>query len=154
MKRYLCVTLSCLAAVTISACESTPEPKTVEITTTVETTKTVEVTKSPSSTPQSSSKPPSSSTQTSQQPPAAEPPAPAPAAAPVVEEKIEDYPAQPQQFFAPPPPAPAPAQAPAPAAASYGSCKEARAAGAAPLYKGSPGYSSKLDRDGDGVACE
>jgi hypothetical protein len=29
-----------------------------------------------------------------------------------------------------------------------------RAAGAAPLYRGQPGYSSKLDRDGDGVACE
>jgi hypothetical protein len=29
-----------------------------------------------------------------------------------------------------------------------------RAAGAAPLYRGQPGYSSRLDRDGDGVACE
>lgn len=36
----------------------------------------------------------------------------------------------------------------------YGSCAEARAAGAAPLRAGSPGYSRKLDRDGDGVACE
>ncbi|PRZ13949.1 excalibur calcium-binding domain-containing protein [Laceyella sediminis] len=36
----------------------------------------------------------------------------------------------------------------------YANCKEARAAGAAPLYKGEPGYASKLDRDGDGVACE
>ncbi|WP_313680064.1 excalibur calcium-binding domain-containing protein [Corynebacterium stationis] len=25
---------------------------------------------------------------------------------------------------------------------------------APPLYIGSPGYASKLDRDGDGVACE
>lgn len=46
------------------------------------------------------------------------------------------------------------APAPAPAQAAYGTCAEARAAGAAPLYVGSPGYSSKLDRDGDGVACE
>ncbi|WP_431816659.1 excalibur calcium-binding domain-containing protein [Gordonia jacobaea] len=38
--------------------------------------------------------------------------------------------------------------------ASYGSCSAARAAGAAPLYEGQPGYSSSLDRDGDGVACE
>lgn len=38
--------------------------------------------------------------------------------------------------------------------AYYSSCKEARAAGAAPLYAGQPGYSSSLDRDGDGVACE
>jgi hypothetical protein len=28
------------------------------------------------------------------------------------------------------------------------------AAGAAPIHRGEPGYSSKLDRDGDGVACE
>lgn len=38
--------------------------------------------------------------------------------------------------------------------ASYPNCKAAKAAGAAPLYRGDPGYSSKLDRDGDGVACE
>ncbi|OBA73813.1 excalibur calcium-binding domain-containing protein [Gordonia sp. 852002-10350_SCH5691597] len=38
--------------------------------------------------------------------------------------------------------------------AYYASCAAARAAGAAPLYSGQPGYSSKLDRDGDGVACE
>jgi hypothetical protein len=37
---------------------------------------------------------------------------------------------------------------------SYANCSAARAAGAAPLYQGSPGYSSRLDRDGDGVACE
>lgn len=36
----------------------------------------------------------------------------------------------------------------------FASCAEARAAGAAPLYRGDPGYSEKLDRDGDGVACE
>lgn len=39
-------------------------------------------------------------------------------------------------------------------AAPFRSCAEARAAGAAPLYAGQPGYSTKLDRDGDGVACE
>ena len=39
-------------------------------------------------------------------------------------------------------------------AAYYANCSAARAAGAAPLYVGSPGYSSHLDRDGDGVACE
>lgn len=36
----------------------------------------------------------------------------------------------------------------------YANCSEARAAGAAPLHRGDPGYSRKLDRDGDGVACE
>jgi len=39
-------------------------------------------------------------------------------------------------------------------AAYYPNCSSARAAGAAPLYAGEPGYSSDLDRDGDGVACE
>jgi hypothetical protein len=36
----------------------------------------------------------------------------------------------------------------------FASCDEARAAGAAPLHRGDPGYSSRLDRDGDGDACE
>ncbi|MBI8999409.1 excalibur calcium-binding domain-containing protein [Corynebacterium sp. CCM 9185] len=48
-------------------------------------------------------------------------------------------------------PAPTPAR---PASTHFSNCREARAAGAAPLYEGSPGYSRKLDRDGDGVACE
>jgi micrococcal nuclease len=36
----------------------------------------------------------------------------------------------------------------------YKNCTEARAAGVTPIYEGQPGYSRKLDRDGDGVACE
>ena len=36
----------------------------------------------------------------------------------------------------------------------YANCSAVRAAGAAPIYRGEPGYSRKLDRDGDGVACE
>lgn len=36
----------------------------------------------------------------------------------------------------------------------YANCTEVKAAGAAPIHRGQPGYSSKLDRDGDGVACE
>lgn len=36
----------------------------------------------------------------------------------------------------------------------YQNCTAVRDAGAAPIYDGDPGYSSKLDRDGDGVACE
>ncbi|HEY2192013.1 MAG TPA: excalibur calcium-binding domain-containing protein [Actinomycetospora sp.] len=42
----------------------------------------------------------------------------------------------------------------APPGASYPNCAAARAAGVAPLHRGEPGYSGKLDRDGDGVACE
>lgn len=51
-------------------------------------------------------------------------------------------------------PAPAAVEPAAPAAAYYANCAEAVAAGAAPLYAGSPGYRSGLDGDGDGVACE
>jgi hypothetical protein len=36
----------------------------------------------------------------------------------------------------------------------YANCSEARAAGAAPIREGEPGYAPHLDRDGDGVACE
>lgn len=36
----------------------------------------------------------------------------------------------------------------------YPNCEAARRAGVTPIYRGQPGYSSKLDRDGDGVACE
>ncbi|MDW9450909.1 calcium-binding protein [Sinorhizobium meliloti] len=36
----------------------------------------------------------------------------------------------------------------------FPNCAAARAAGAAPIYAGEPGYRRKLDRDGDGVACE
>lgn len=38
--------------------------------------------------------------------------------------------------------------------AYYRNCSEARAAGAAPVYAGDPGYARRLDRDGDGVGCE
>lgn len=41
-----------------------------------------------------------------------------------------------------------------PAGVYYAICTEARAAGAAPIYAGQPGYRSALDRDGDGIACE
>lgn len=36
----------------------------------------------------------------------------------------------------------------------YVNCSEARAAGAAPVHRGDPGYWPHLDRDGDGVACD
>lgn len=36
----------------------------------------------------------------------------------------------------------------------YQNCDAARAAGAAPVHKGDPGYAKHLDRDGDGVGCE
>jgi hypothetical protein len=36
----------------------------------------------------------------------------------------------------------------------YANCSEARAAGAAPVRRGDPGYAPHLDRDSDGVGCE
>lgn len=59
------------------------------------------------------------------------------------------------------PAAPAPAAPPAaadvpadPAGVYYANCSAAKAAGAAPLYRGDPGYRSGMDGDNDGVACE
>jgi hypothetical protein len=36
----------------------------------------------------------------------------------------------------------------------FANCSAARAAGAAPIMEGQPGYRSRLDRDSDGIACE
>lgn len=36
----------------------------------------------------------------------------------------------------------------------FRNCAEARAAGVAPIYRGSAGYRSELDGDSDGIACE
>ena len=38
--------------------------------------------------------------------------------------------------------------------APYRNCAAARAAGAAPVRRGDPGYAPWLDRDSDGVGCE
>ncbi|WP_220492255.1 excalibur calcium-binding domain-containing protein [Propioniciclava sp. MC1683] len=51
-------------------------------------------------------------------------------------------------------PAPKATKAPAPKAVYYKNCTAARAAGAAPIRRGEPGYASHLDRDNDGIACE
>lgn len=40
------------------------------------------------------------------------------------------------------------------ASAGYSNCDAARAAGAAPIYRGQADYDMRLDRDGDGIACE
>lgn len=37
---------------------------------------------------------------------------------------------------------------------AFANCSAARAAGAAPVRRGDPGYGPHLDRDGDGVGCE
>lgn len=52
-----------------------------------------------------------------------------------------------------PEPEPAPTETAVPAG-GFANCSAAKAAGAAPIYAGSPGYEPKMDRDGDGIACE
>lgn len=52
-----------------------------------------------------------------------------------------------------PPSAPA-ATAPLVASGAFTSCSAARAAGAAPVRSGEPGYGPHLDSDRDGVGCE
>lgn len=47
-----------------------------------------------------------------------------------------------------------PARAAAPVGVYYYNCDAARAAGAAPLLRGQPGYRPQMDGDNDGVACE
>jgi hypothetical protein len=39
-------------------------------------------------------------------------------------------------------------------AGAFRNCTAARAAGAAPVRRGDPGYGSHLDRDDDGIGCE
>lgn len=52
-------------------------------------------------------------------------------------------------------PPPAGSAAPEPASdVYYEGCNAVRAAGAAPLYRGQPGYREEMDGDDDGIACE
>ena len=41
-----------------------------------------------------------------------------------------------------------------PAGYTYSGCNAVRAAGVAPLYRHEPGFSERLDGDGDGIGCE
>lgn len=41
-----------------------------------------------------------------------------------------------------------------PAGYTYSGCNEVRAEGVAPLYRHEPGFSERLDGDGDGIGCE
>lgn len=57
----------------------------------------------------------------------------------------------------PPPHSPSlsrPAASPPAAGVFYRGCNDVRAAGAAPLYRGQPGYRPEMDGDRDGIACE
>lgn len=138
MRRLLILPLALSATLVLAACgggEATPVTETV--TSVKVSTQKVTVTESVVEEPE---------------PEAAPEPEPEPVVAPV-EAQVN---AVPQGFASIPEPARAvaPAPAPAPAADYYKNCSAARAAGAAPVYAGSPGYGTHLDRDGDGVGCE
>ncbi len=63
----------------------------------------------------------------------------------------------PEEIPEPPPPEAPPLVTPPitpPESVQYENCDAVRAAGAAPIYRGQPGYGDHLDRDGDGVGCE
>ena len=71
------------------------------------------------------------------------------ASAEASEQAVQDEPAQPEE------PAQRPQQDPKKSTSTYyANCAEAKAAGAAPMYEGDPGYRSGLDRDHDGIACD
>ena len=67
------------------------------------------------------------------------------------------HPSSPGQRDAPAPATAVPAaRVPRPQSSgrAFANCAEARAAGAAPVRRGEPGYGPHLDRDNDGVGCE
>ncbi|MGU3291145.1 GmrSD restriction endonuclease domain-containing protein [Williamsia sp. M5A3_1d] len=73
----------------------------------------------------------------------------APTQAPATETRTQTPVPRPTPRYTPPPPA-----IPDRGDVYYANCAAVRAAGAAPIRPGDPGYSTKLDRDRDGVGCE
>lgn len=118
---------------------------------TIKLTAKAKVAPTPSPSPTTTSPSPTPTTTSPTPTPEPEPTSEAPAPAP--------EPAQPGHQEQAPAPAVvhqeqrAPAPAPEPEV-FYKNCAAARAAGAAPIYRGQPGYRSKLDADGDGIACD
>ena len=134
------VVLGFLVGLLFAATSCTPEPEQIE------TIVTETITPEP---PTVTTTKTTITTKTAPAPPPSQEPEPEP-----IEEQIIEEPAPIANLAPAPEPAPEPAQ-PAPAQnVYYTNCAAARAAGAAPLYSGTPGYRSQLDRDGDGVACE
>ena len=139
------------------ASEETSSPTQISTPTPSATSETPEVTASPSPTGVESATPSEVATEQAVEPtpeqtvPIEEVAPPAPVETPA--ETIPEPPVatQPAQFFqAPAKPAPAPVQE----NLKFGSCAEAKAAGYSHIPAGHPAYSSKLDRDGDGIACD
>ena len=122
-------------ALLLTGCSSSvraPKPvPSASSSTSVSASPSVSATPSSSPTPSASATPSESPT-----------PTVTPSPVPTTEAPAQQAPAQPVQ------------QAPARSSVYYETCADARAAGAAPLHRGEPGYRPGLDKDGDGVACE
>lgn len=125
--------------VILAAGQDAPTEVTVTPTTTITPTKTVTPTVSVTATVTAATPTTTAAAKTKTVTPTVtvEPPPPAP---------------EPPKPTVPPEPAPGPTSDEG--AAFYQNCDAVRAAGAAPILRGEPGYSSKLDRDGDGIGCE
>ena len=139
-------------ALLLTGCSSSVRaPKPVPSTsssTSVSASPSVSATPSSSPTPSASATPSESPTPTVT--PSPVPTTEAPVQAPATEAPSAEAPAAPVSE-APAQPA---QQAPAQSSVYYKNCDAVRAAGAAPLHRGEPGYRPGLDSDGDGVACE
>lgn len=135
-----------------------PPPESVPATPTVPTvTATVTVTPTPTPTPTASDTPtPTPTPEPTPEPTTQEPVAPAtqqanpPTIQPLVPQPAPSSKAAPAKTTQ----APEPAKTTKKKVGTYANCAAAWADGAAPLYKGEPGYSAKLDGDKDGIACE
>ncbi|MFC0532493.1 excalibur calcium-binding domain-containing protein [Phytohabitans kaempferiae] len=83
---------------------------------------------------------------------------PTPSPVPATSSPAPKPPASKKPAVPPPPPKTTKPAAPPPPEDEpdvyYANCDAARRAGAAPIYRGEPGYRKGLDRDNDGVACE
>ena len=142
-------------ALLLTGCSSSvraPKPgPSASSSTSVSASPSVSATPSSSPTPSASATPSESPTPTVT--PSPVPTTEAPVQAPATEAPSAEAPAAPVSE-APAQQAEPVQQAPAQSSVYYETCADARAAGAAPLHRGEPGYRPGLDKDGDGVACE
>ncbi|MFJ6522808.1 hypothetical protein ACVW0K_004080 [Streptomyces filamentosus] len=115
-------------------------------------------TEAPTPTPEPTTEAPTTEAPTPTPEPTTEAPTPDPTTPEPTTEAPKPAPTTPKPATPKPKP-PAPTTRPAETAepepeAYYANCDAVRAAGAAPIHAGEPGYSRRLDRDGDGVGCE
>lgn len=147
MRRVLAAVAGVVAAAAVGACAGPPQTPAVALPTVAPPTSTTSTTSPPSTTAAPSTRPTpapvvSTPRRTVQSQPGRVKDGDAPAvvaAPPAAPRPRATQPSKPSKSAAP---------------VRFANCAEARAAKAAPLHRGEPGYRAALDRDGDGVACE